>query len=203
MIVKVRILRFFPFCLVAGGTLNAPSRPPTSPPPTKTSGSSTSLATRMSGRTWPTRGLTWSNGCWPGSPTTTRPRCLSTSPPMTRGPIPASTAASGCLGWTKRRRRARRESTRACTRKVRTARRSGRRRGAGCASSGPSSSSWTRGWCPIGSEVSNESKTFFFFFFFLSFHRHFLNTGSEDSTTNSWSTSVSLMSIHWLLVSWF
>ena len=146
------ILRFSPLSLVPGGTLNVPSRLSTNPPPTETSGCSTSQPTRASGRTCQTRGQTWSNSCWPGSPTTTKQLCRFISPPTTLEPTPTSTAGPGCPGWTKRRTR--RGNIRECTRKVGTAGRRRRRKSAACASCRRSSWNWTPGWCPIGSEVT-------------------------------------------------
>ena len=146
------ILRFSPLSPVPGGTLNDPSRPSTNPPPTETSGCSTSQPTRASGGTCQTRGQMWSNSCWPDSPTTTKQLCRFISPPTTLEPTPTSTTGPGCPGWTKRRTR--RENIRECTRKVGTAGRRRRRKSAACASCRLSSWNWTPGWCPTGSEAT-------------------------------------------------
>lgn len=130
--------RYFLHSLVPGGILNAASRQSTDPPPpTKRCGCSTSPPTRASGGTWRTRCPTWSNGCWPDSPTTTKRPCPFIFHPTTLGPIPAITAEPGCPGWMKTRTR--RENTRECTRKVGAVGRKRRRRSAGSASCSRSS----------------------------------------------------------------
>lgn len=133
--ILILILRCFPLFLVPGGALNVPSHPSTNPPPTKTSGCSTSQLTRASDGTFQTRDQTWFNSCWPDLSTIIKRPCRFTSRPTTHEPIRTNTAEPGYPGWTKRRMR--RENITECTRKVGTIRRK-KRRSVGCASCRPS-----------------------------------------------------------------